>query len=75
MVQVLTKPLAEGEAPPTTFLVKNLLYVPHTIYRIIAKTLNPINGHNCDTDEVVGIMKNLLLNIIHSIPLMPMISA
>jgi hypothetical protein len=60
---------AEGEAPRTTFLVKDLLYVPRTVYRIMAKTLSPIKGHNSDTEEVVGVMKNLLFNIIHGIPI------
>ena len=69
LMQVLMNPLAEGEAPRTTFLVKDLLYVPHTVYRIMSKTLSPIKGHNSDTEEVVGVMKNLLYNIIHGIPI------
>ena len=63
MVQVLMKPLAEGGAPRTTFMVKDLLYVPRTVYRILAKTLSPIKGHNSNTEEVVGVMKNLLFHI------------
>ena len=55
--------IAEGEAQRTTFLVKDLLYVPRTVYRILSKTLSPIKGHNSNTEEVVGIMKNLLFHI------------
>ena len=68
-MNVLMTPLAEGEAPRTTFLVKDLLFVPRTVYRILAKTLSPIKGHNSETEEVVGVMKNLLFNIIHGIPI------
>jgi hypothetical protein len=68
MMQVLIQPLAPGEAPRTTFLVKDLLYVPRTVYKIMAKTLCPIKGHNFDTDEVIGVMKNLLFYIIDGIP-------
>ena len=68
-MQVLMKPLKPGQAPRTKFLVKELLYVPRTVYRILTKTLSPIKGHNSDEEEVVGIMKNLLFNIIHGIPI------
>ena len=53
----------------TKFLVKELLYVPRTVYRILTKTLSPIKGHDSNEEEVVGIMKNLLFNIIHGIPI------
>ena len=66
---MLMKPLHSGQAPRTTFLVKDLLYVPRTIYRILTKTLSLIKGHNSEEEEVVGIMKNLLFNIIHGIPI------
>jgi hypothetical protein len=69
LMQVLMKPLAQGEPQRTTFLVKDLLFVPRTLYRILAKTLSPIKGRNSKTEEVVGIMKNLLFNIIHGIPI------
>ena len=36
MMQVLMKPLAPGEEPKTTFLVKDMLYVPQTIYKILS---------------------------------------
>ena len=42
--------------------------MPRTIYRILTKTLSPIKGRN-SKEEVVGIMKNLLFNIIHGIPI------
>ena len=67
-MQVLMKPLKPGQAPRTKFLVKELLYVPRTIYRILATTLSPIKGHDSNEEEVIGIMKNLLFNIIHGIP-------
>jgi hypothetical protein len=69
LMQALMKPLKLGQAPWTTFLIKELLYVPRTIYRMLTKTLSPIKGHNSDEEEVVGIMKNLLFNIIHGIPI------
>ena len=67
-MQVLMKPLKPGQAPRTKFLVKELLYVPRTVYRILTKTLSPIKGHDSN-EEVVGIMKNLLFNIIHGVPI------
>ena len=66
-MQVLMKPLKPGQASRTKFLVKELLYVPRTVYRILTKTLSPIKGHNSNDEEVVSIMKNLLFNIIHGI--------
>ena len=62
------KPLKPSQAPRTKFLVKELLYVPRTVYRILPKTLSPIKGHDSNDEEVVGIMKNLLFNIMHGIP-------
>ena len=35
----------------------------------MTKTLSPIKGHNSEEEEVVGIMKNLLFNIMHGIPI------
>ena len=69
LMQVLMKPLKAGQAPRTNFLIKDLMYVPRTVYRIMAKTLSPIKGHNSEEEEVVGIMKNLLFNIMHGIPI------
>ena len=63
------KPLKPGQAPRTTFLVKELLYLPRTVYCILTKTLSLIKGHNSDEEDIVGIMKNLLFNIIHGIPI------
>ena len=67
-MQVLMKPLKAGQAPMTKFLVKELLFLPRTVYRILTKTLSPIKGHDSNDEEVIGIMKNLLFNIIHGIP-------
>ena len=66
-MQVLMKSLKPGQASRTKFLVKELLYVPRTVYRILTKTLSPIKGHYSN-EEVVGIMKNLLFNIMHGVP-------
>ena len=33
------------------------------------RTMSPIKGHDSSDEEIVGIMKNLLFNIIHSIPI------
>ena len=63
------KPLKPGQAPRTKFLVKYLLYVPRTVYCILTRTMSPIKGHDSCDEEIVGIMKNLLFNIIHSIPI------
>ena len=63
------KPLKPGQAPRTKFLIKELLYVPRTVYRILTKTLSPIKGHDSNEEEVVGMMKNLLFNIIHGVPI------
>ena len=49
-MQVLMKPLKPGQAPRTKFLVKELLYVPRTVYRILTKTLSPIKGHYSDEE-------------------------
>src|SRR4051812_38367018 len=67
-MQVLMKPLKPGQAPRTKFLVKESLYVPRTVYRILTKTMSPIKGHDSNDEEVVGIMKNMLFNIIHGFP-------
>ena len=67
-MQVLMKPLKPRQAPRTKFLVKELLYVPRTVYRIPTKTMSPIKGHDSNDEEVVGIMENLLFNIMHGIP-------
>ena len=64
-MQVLMKPLKPGQAPQTKFLVKELLYVPRTVSHILTKTLSPIKGHDSNEEEVIGIMNNLLFNIIH----------
>ena len=45
-MQVLIKPLKPGQAPRTKFLVKELLYVPRTVYRILTKTMSHIKGHD-----------------------------
>ncbi|KAI4973537.1 hypothetical protein ZWY2020_041065 [Hordeum vulgare] len=68
MMEVLMKPLAKGKPPRTTFLIHELKYEPRTVYKILCSVLAPIKGHD-DEEDVVGIMKNILFNIIHSIPI------
>ena len=67
-MQVLMKPLKPAQAPRTKFLVKELLYVPRIVYRILTRTISPIKGHDSSDEEIVGIMKNLVFNIVHGIP-------
>ena len=62
------KPLKPGQATRAKFLVKELIYVPRTVYRILTKTMSPIKGHDSSDEEIVGIMKNLVFNIVHGIP-------
>ncbi|KAI4992204.1 hypothetical protein ZWY2020_046696 [Hordeum vulgare] len=68
LMEVLMKPLAKGQPPRTTFLVHELKYEPKTVYRILCSVLAPIKGHY-DEEDVIGIMKNILFNIIHGIPI------
>ena len=68
-MQVLMKSLKPGQAQRTNFLVKDLLYVPRTIYCILTKTISPIKGHDSSDEEIVGMMKNMLFNIMHGIPI------
>ena len=42
--------------------------MPRTVYRILTKTMSPIKGHDSSDEEIVGIMKNLVFNIVHGIP-------
>ena len=62
------KPLKTDQAPRTKFLMKELLYVPRTVYHILTRTTSPIKGHDSSDEEIVGIMKNLVFNIVHGIP-------
>ncbi len=68
MMGVLMKPLAAGKPSRTTFLVHELKYTPRSVYRILCSVLAPIKGHD-DDEDVVGLMKNILFNIIHGIPI------
>jgi len=68
MMEVLMKPLAAGKPSRTTFLVHELKYTPRSVYRILCSVLAPIKGHD-DDEDVVGLMKNILFNIIHGIPM------
>ena len=68
-MQVLMKPLKPDQARRTKFLVKELLYVPRTIYRILTKTMSPTKGHDSSDEEIIGMRKNMLFNIMHGIPI------
>ena len=58
-MQVLMKPLKPGQAPRTKFLVKELLFLPWTVYRFLTKTLSPIKGHDSNEEEVIGIVASV----------------
>ncbi|KAI4997385.1 hypothetical protein ZWY2020_052727 [Hordeum vulgare] len=59
---------AEGKLPRKTFLIHELKYTPRSVYRILCSVLAPIKGHD-DEEDVVGLMKNILFNILHGIPI------
>lgn len=66
LVEVLMKPLAKDQPPTTTFLVQDMKYEPRTVYMILCSVIAPIKGHD-DEEDAVGIMKNILFNIIQGI--------
>src|SRR3954467_10029922 len=68
-MQVLMKPLKPGQTPRTKFLVKELLYVPRTVYRILTNTMSPIKGNDSSDEEIFCIMKNIVFNIWHGVPI------
>ena len=49
-MQVLMKPLKPGQASRTKFLMKELMYVPRTVYHILSKSLSPIKGHDSNEE-------------------------
>ena len=63
LMEVLMKPLAKDQPPRTRFLVQDLKYEPRMVYRILTNVIAPIKGHD-NEEDVVGIMKNILFNII-----------
>ena len=67
-MEVLMKPLVKDQPPRTTFLVQDLKYEPRTVYMILCSVITPIKGHD-NEEDVVGITKNILFNIIHGIPI------
>ncbi|KAI4995697.1 hypothetical protein ZWY2020_037745 [Hordeum vulgare] len=58
----------QGSTTKNDFSVQDLKYEPRTVYRILCSVIAPIKGHD-DEEDVVGIMKNILFNIIHGIPI------
>src|SRR4051812_32409440 len=69
LMNMLMKPQAPEAPVRTQFLVSELLYLPSTLYRILAKSLCPIKGYESSAEEVVGIMKNILYSLCMSAPI------
>src|ERR1043165_3306752 len=59
MMNMLMNPQAPEAPARTKFLVSELLYLPSTLYRILAKSFCPIKGYESTAEEVIGIMKNI----------------
>src|ERR1041384_91842 len=62
-MNMLMKPQAPEAPTHTKFPVSELLYLPSTLYRILAKTFCPIKGYESTAEEVIGIMKTILQNL------------
>ena len=71
-MNMLMKPQAPEAPARTKFLVSELLYLPSTLYRILAKSFCPIKGYESTAEEVIGIMKNILHNLCMSKALLTM---
>ena len=69
MINMLMQPQSADTPPRMKFLVRELQYMPGTLYRILAKTFCPIKGYESDAEEVVGCMKNLIFNLCMSQPI------
>src|ERR1044071_5664012 len=68
-MNMLMKPQAPEAPARTKFPVSELLYLPSTLYRILAKTFCPIKCYESTAEEVIGIMKNILHNLCMSGPI------
>lgn len=63
LMNMLMKPQAPEALARTKFPVSELLYLPSTLYRILAKSFCPIKGYESTAEEVIGIMKTILHNL------------
>ncbi|KAI4975430.1 hypothetical protein ZWY2020_049037 [Hordeum vulgare] len=68
LMEVLMKSLAKGQPPRTRFLVRDLKYESRIVYKILSYSVAPIKGHD-NEEDVIGIMKYILFNVIHGIPM------
>ena len=62
----LMKPLPQDVAYLKEFFVKDLEYLPRTVYHILRRTLWPIKGHSSEA-KFEGAMKTLVFYIINGI--------
>ena len=62
----MMKPLPIDAKYPKEFYVKDLEYLPRTIYHVLRRTLWPIKGHSPDA-KLEGTMKTLVFYIINGI--------
>ena len=62
----MMKPLPHDAEYPKEFFVKDLEYLPHTVYHILRRTLWPIKGNSYET-KLEGAMKTLVFYIINGI--------
>ena len=62
----MMKPLPHDTKYPKEFFVKDLKYLPHTVYHILRRTLWPIKGNSLDA-KLEGTMKTLVLYILSGI--------
>src|ERR1044072_8063279 len=68
-MNMLMNPQAPEAPPRTQFPVSELLYLPGTLYRILAKSFCPIKGYESSAEEVIGVMKNILHSLCMSGPI------
>lgn len=60
------KPLHVDAPLPIEFFMKDLEYLPRTIYHILCNTLCPVKGFK-STSKLVRVMKNVVYNITYGI--------
>ena len=68
MSQMLSmmKPLPQDAEYPKEFFLKDLEYLPRTVYHILRRTLWPIKGHSSEA-KLEGAMKTLVFYIVNGI--------
>ena len=62
----MMKPLPHDMEYPKVFFVKDLEYLPRTIYHILRRTLCPIKGYSSES-KLEGTMKTLVFHIVNGI--------